>query len=607
MQGGEPTVALVEGSRRLPPLLCVACVAGPREDEAADAIIEAVAGAYGDPAPAALTTRLVQTVRAAHRVLLAANAQAARGDRAEAALVCLAQRGDRMYLAHAGPATCYLTRDDAPQPERLAPLVPAATTLPIGLRGDAEVGLASVELAAGGVVAVAAGPLAPRLGDDGWAWLLKRADPDAVQERLATMTSAASVPDMTLALVAPAHRSFAGDRAPALPGQPRKVAARTSGAQQVRHPAPQRLSEPTIAESATLPAHHSRTVAAGALFATLALVVAAALLLWGIDGRVPVLPEATPLAMLAGAPTQERGESLRALSARGMAFDPSADAAGRPTRTQATPTIHIGGLRDIVHVPNGVLTDLAILDRTLIVVEGSQGRILKYLLDPFGPALQADVLWQVGERRGTIVLGRPTHAVPLAAERSAAGEMVVATDDGGLWLLAQSALSMLPPLPAQARVARLAVTPQHIVALSRQPGAVWALPRQATEQGWQRWFDVDGVRDLTADGSVYLLHDDGRLTRRDESGVLPFPALVPGEPLYAPRAIATQAQSRGVYVLEPSRQRVVEFAKDGLFRRQFRYSADNAPADLRLLAHDERRGWLVLASAERAYIAPLPR
>lgn len=602
---GDPSVAVIEGDRRLPALLCVISGRSASAEETTSAVIEAVAAAYGDPAPAALTTRLVQAIRAANRALLAANADVVRSERSEAALMCLAQRGDHMYLAYAGPVACYVKRLGVREPERVAPLVPAATTLPLGLQSQVEVGLATVPLVPGSVLAAAAGPLAPRLGDDGWTWLLERAEPEVVGKRLAKIAAAASLPEMTLALVAPTDERV--DHGRTVPTRRASAVGPAAEARGRPVPQPRPSAEPAVTEPAALPQHHSRTVAAAALFAALALVVAATLLLGKIRGQVTELLQPTPWATVADVPAAEGVESMRTLSTRGMALDPASDAPTRPARTQATPTIQIGPLREVVHLPNGTVSDVALLGRTLIVVEGRQGRILKYLLDPFGPLPQPEALWLAGERRGTIVLGRPTHVAPLADGRAAASKIVVATDDGSFWLLTPSALSMLPPLPAQARAARLAVAPQHVFALSHAPAAVWALARQAMEQGWQRRGAAAGVRDLATDGSVYLLHEDGQITRQDDGGALPFAAFVPGEPLRAPRALATQAHARGVYVLEPSQQRVVELAKDGQFRRQFRYSAVSAPADLHLLLHDERRGWLLLAGLERIYFAPLPK
>lgn len=609
LRSGAPQVVVIEGSRRLPPLLCVLAVDSVAEEELAEQVFEAVADAYADPTPAALTTRLAQAVRAADRVLLTANADAAGVDRSTAALACLVQRGEGVYIARAGPAACHtIPLDTSGGP--LEPPVPVPMTLPLGGPDEATIAFAAFPIRPQSALAVAVGPLVSRMEDDGWAWLFERPEARAVRQRLGELRRLPGVPDLTLALVAPGvpgavetvppfHRSSRPD--------PRCAPARAT---------PRKQPVPEVAEErplAALSTGHSRTVLAGILFALLLTIGAGGILLQRQPAGAPALARLAPLPEHAAAsvppPRDTRGDT-RLLSSRGIALagDDNSTTRGQPEATPLpTQAIAVGTLRSIVHVPGARFRDLALLDRTLIVVDGNAGRIVKHLLDPFGSAAQPEVLWQMGEQRGAVMLERPAHVAALEPARPGDGELAVATDDGGWWLLAGGSVRALPALPAPSRVVRLAAAHRELYALTEAPGAVWTLALDRASEGWKRLVDAEGARDLAADGGYYLLHADGQITRHTATTRLPFPAIVAAEPLQSPRAIATHHRARRVYVLEPARQRIVVLAKDGRPAQQLRFSVGTTAGDLHLLAQDEGRGWIVAANSERVYVAPVPR
>lgn len=609
IHGGEPSVVLIDGGRRVPPLLCVLALQQPDDVDLADHVIAAIADTYGDPTPAALTTRIVASARAAHEVLRDDAVGTASNERRRAALICLARRGAQVYLAHAGPVAFQLvptTSGDAPA----APPLPTPLTAPLGRQGEAPISLAALPLTPQTLLAVAAGPLAARWDEDAWAWLLQTHEPDEIRARLDDLRQKLDVPDMTVALVAPgmarqersARRSRFGERRP----RPARAAAHAHGAPEV--------ANTPAAQPSAVPPEHSRSVLAGVLFALFLALVAGGMLVQRAPSSlfVGIASAPPPAAVLAGASaSSEHTKRMHPLSSRGAVWT-SDDSVPLPAPVEAPAqqpleTIALGTLRTVVHRPEGAIRDLALLGRTLLVVDDAQGQVVKYFLDPYGPGPQPEVLWAAGERRSSVTLGQPARVASRQVGRPTANELIVLTADGTPWLLGNNTVSRLPALPVGAEVVRIAATPDVLYALTASPAAVWALALTQPASGWRHLLDAEGALDLAADEAVYLVWSQGQITRHAPPATLPFPAIIPGEPLRSPRAIAARPQLRRVLVLEPDHQRIIAFAKDGTPLQQFRFAPSASTGDLHVMAADDRRGWLVMADDTRVYFAPLPR
>jgi hypothetical protein len=122
--------------------------------------------------------------------------------------------------------------------------------------------------------------------------------------------------------------------------------------------------------------------------------------------------------------------------------------------------------------------------------------------------------------------------------------------------------------------------------------------------------DVDWskVVDMAIDGCVYLLTSDGQIKKF--AGGQPEPFLQEGlyPPLSSPLRIYAQPDYPSVLVADPEQGRIVEFAREGQFVRQYRGALDgpNDLAELRAFTVDMAHSRLIVAASSGLSSGSLP-
>ena len=119
--------------------------------------------------------------------------------------------------------------------------------------------------------------------------------------------------------------------------------------------------------------------------------------------------------------------------------------------------------------------------------------------------------------------------------------------------------------------------------------------------------DLTAAIDVAIDGSVYVLHADGRIRKFFGGKERPFAASGIADPIKRPVALSVDAEARGgaVYVADAGGARIVQLNTDGAFVRQLRAIGDAFDA-LEDVLVDERGGRLFVMSGGKLHGARLP-
>jgi len=89
---------------------------------------------------------------------------------------------------------------------------------------------------------------------------------------------------------------------------------------------------------------------------------------------------------------------------------------------------------------------------------------------------------------------------------------------------------------------------------------------------------------------------------------LPFPRTDLDKPMPNPASIFTNQAVQSVYVVDAANKRIVQFSKEGVFQRQFRYAGfDGAFDSLKNVFVDEERSVMYITSGDKLYLARIPR
>jgi hypothetical protein len=119
--------------------------------------------------------------------------------------------------------------------------------------------------------------------------------------------------------------------------------------------------------------------------------------------------------------------------------------------------------------------------------------------------------------------------------------------------------------------------------------------------------DLTTAIDVAIDGSVYVLHADGRVRKFFGGKEKPFAASGIADPIKRPVALSADAEAQrgAVYVADAGGARIVQLNTDGAFVRQLRALGDAFDA-LEDVLVDERGGRLFVMSGGKLYGARLP-
>ncbi len=120
--------------------------------------------------------------------------------------------------------------------------------------------------------------------------------------------------------------------------------------------------------------------------------------------------------------------------------------------------------------------------------------------------------------------------------------------------------------------------------------------------------DLRGAVDMAIDGAITILYADGRVERYLTGERQAFPMEGLAEPLREPAALYTDLpeEARHVYVADPGARRVVQFTKEGVFVRQFRFADGDYFDDVAALHVDEMNRRLYFVSGGTLYACALP-
>jgi hypothetical protein len=122
--------------------------------------------------------------------------------------------------------------------------------------------------------------------------------------------------------------------------------------------------------------------------------------------------------------------------------------------------------------------------------------------------------------------------------------------------------------------------------------------------------DLSAVIDLAIDGDVWLVRQDGTVSRYNQGrpNDITFAGL--DSPIVKPLAIFTSERISNLYVIDAGNQRVVQLDKaTGRFARQFKphSQARDAFKSLQALTVDEANRRFFFVSDGKAYIATIPQ
>ena len=111
---------------------------------------------------------------------------------------------------------------------------------------------------------------------------------------------------------------------------------------------------------------------------------------------------------------------------------------------------------------------------------------------------------------------------------------------------------------------------------------------------------------MAIDGSIYLLHSDGTVSKFLRGDPQPFEVRDVPDGFNHPVALAVDTESRSgvVYIADQGNQRLVVLKPDGTFYAQFR--AEGAFNGLEALTVDEAARRLYVFSSGQLYVARFP-
>jgi hypothetical protein len=268
---------------------------------------------------------------------------------------------------------------------------------------------------------------------------------------------------------------------------------------------------------------------------------------------------------------------------------------------------------------------LVIAGADVYLLDAKNHRVVRKTLDDGGIRLQPDQAAPVILDRGRDVGGYAVTALWDAAwavatgNRQSSGLLVLTEDRRLVEFNPRRGLSLLPLDGADRWQQPAAVASYSGNLYVVDAAANQILRYSATASGYDNppddWFslsqarDLRGAVDIAIDGAVYVLYGTGRLEKFLRGEKQPFSLEGLAQPLQQTVALYADVdeEAKHVYVADPGAQRIVQFAKDGKFVRQFRFRQGDflgRVADLRV---DEANARLYFVAGDALYVCALPR
>lgn len=268
---------------------------------------------------------------------------------------------------------------------------------------------------------------------------------------------------------------------------------------------------------------------------------------------------------------------------------------------------------------------LVITGSDLYLLDSKGGRVIRKALDETGVGLQADQGAPTVMRRGTTVGGYAVGTLWKMAwaaavdNRVSSGLLVMSEDRRLLEYSPRRGLSLLALAGADKWQQPAAMASYRGNLYILDAGSNQIFRYLATANGYEsapdEWFalaqarDLRGAVDMAIDGAIYILYGTGRLEKFTRGDKQPFSLDGLAQPLQQPVALYTDVddEAKHVYVADPGAQRVVQFAKDGKFVRQFRFREGDFFARIADLRADEANARLYFTAGNALYVCGLPR
>jgi hypothetical protein len=268
---------------------------------------------------------------------------------------------------------------------------------------------------------------------------------------------------------------------------------------------------------------------------------------------------------------------------------------------------------------------LVIAGSDVYLLDSKSGRVVRRTLDETGVELQPDQSAPGIVTRGATVGGYTVGSLwkmawAAAVDNRASSGLLVVTGDRRLLEYSPrrgvSLLALAGPAKWQ-QPAAMASYRGNLYVLDAGGNQIFRY--SATANGYEsppdEWFalaqtrDLRGAVDIAIDGAIYVLYGTGRLEKFKRGDKQPFSLEGLAQPLQQPVAVYADVDEEveHVYVADPGAQRVLQFAKDGKFVRQFRFREGDFFARITDLRVDEANARLYFTAGDALYVCGLPR
>ncbi|MDO8503848.1 MAG: hypothetical protein Q7S60_04105 [bacterium] len=219
-------------------------------------------------------------------------------------------------------------------------------------------------------------------------------------------------------------------------------------------------------------------------------------------------------------------------------------------------------LIDLSLVRSGIgASEISIDEDTLSVLDSSGGRIISVSASGKGTTVIA----------GPEKLKKP-HTISIYSGRyfSVGEDGVVEIDKKG------NASVVVKTDSEWGEIAKIGVFGSNVYLLDRSKGAIWRY--SGAEGGFgarQAWLgngvnpDFSKTIDITIDGSIWVLSQDGKITKFTRGAPESFRISGLEQPLSNPTAIYTNEELDGIYILDAGNKRVLELNKKGEYQKQY--------------------------------------
>ncbi len=258
---------------------------------------------------------------------------------------------------------------------------------------------------------------------------------------------------------------------------------------------------------------------------------------------------------------------------------------------------------------------------SLFVLDAGRSEIGRFVLSRLGDSITPatpDVILRKGQPVGNVAVSDLVDADWAAAVGNQRSRLLVLDTAGGLLSYDVTWGATRVPLAGREKL----VLPQlvksyggNLYIVDTKANQIWRF--RPSEKGYENqpepYFaattrvDLAGIQAVEIDGFVWLLFADGRLLKFFGGEQRPFELKGLPDPLSTPSAVVSQLDGDLIYIADAGNGRILEFTKEGQFRRQFRPAQGNPLQGLRDLFLDEAGDKFYILTADQLFKADVPR